>query len=800
MIRNYFIIAWRNLSRNKVYSLINILGLAIGMAVTMLIGLWIYDEITYNDYFTKSERIAQVYQTQTFNGKKGTGPAIPRPLEAAMREDYGNNFNHIVMSSWQQTYYLQNGDKNLRRDGHAWQNGAIDMFGFEIIKGDRNGLEDPNSIMLSENTAEELFGDADPIGKVIKVNSEHDMMVTAIFRNIPENNTFDEVEFMVPWQHYADTNEWIANALQHWGNNSFQMFVEIKEGKTMEEVSQLIGPVKYEKAEGEKEYDPVMFLHPMKDWYLRGDFENGENIGGRIENLWLFGTIGLFVLLLACINFMNLSTARSEKRAKEVGIRKTLGSERPQLVRQFLAESLFIVMLSYLLAMIMVQLSIPSFNELSGKTVEIPWGEPVFWICCLSFILITAFLAGSYPALYLSSFNPVTVLKGTFKAGRYASLPRKVLVVTQFSISVALIIGTLVVMKQIDHSKNRPVGYNKEGLIQIPVFSKDFEGKYDLMHEAFLRSGGAVAMSGSMSPVTSVWSNRSGWTWEGKQEGFQEDFAWVEVTHEYPSSMGLIFTDGRDFSREFASDSNAVILNETAVRYMGIKDPVGKLIRDEDTGEEAQEPMKIIGVVKDMVMQSAYKPVKQTLFVFSKEGNINYYNLRLNPEKSVKENLELIEQTFKTHFPALPFQFEFVDENYALKFRAEERIASLAAVFTVLAIFISCLGLFGLASFVAEQRTKEIGIRKVLGASVSNLWLMLSREFLLLVMLSLLIAIPIAYYIMQNWITKFDYRTNISWWIFISAGLGAIFLTIFTISFQAVRAASGNPVKSLRDE
>src|SRR5690606_419750 len=551
--------------------------------------------------------------------------------------------------------------------------------------------------------------------------------------------------------------------------------------------------------EDQKQYDPKILLLPMKDWYLRSNFENGVQTGGRIEYVWLFGIVGVFVLLLACINFMNLSTARSEKRAKEVGIRKSIGSNRLQLVRQFLGESLFMVSVAFVLAVIMVLISLNGFNTLASKEIVFPWNDTWFWILSLGFILITSLVAGSYPALYLSSFNPVKVLKGTFKSGKLAALPRKVLVVTQFTVSIALIIGTVLVMKQIQYTKNRPVGYNKEGLIQIPTASPDFYGKADVMRNEFINSGAVVNMATSSSPLTDVWSNNGGYTWEGKPVGLQDDFAFIFVSPEYAETLELKFIEGRDFSREFLTDSSAVILNRSAIEYMGIKNPIGKLMRNLNNDDE-NAPLKIIGIVEDMVMQSPYEPVKQTMYVFDKYEASSYYNLRMNPNRSVRENLEIIEQIFKKNFSDLPFEYQFIDEQYAQKFESEERVASLRSVFTVLAILISCLGLFGLASFVAEQRTKEIGVRKVLGASVMNLWKLLSQDFLVLVVIAIVIASPLAYYFMGNWIQKFTYRTDISWWVFLFAGLGAIIITLITISFQAIKVATANPIKSLRTE
>ncbi|WP_298311244.1 ABC transporter permease [uncultured Aquimarina sp.] len=799
MFRNYIKIAFRNLLKNRIYSFINISGLALGMAVTIMIGLWITDELSYNNYFENKATIAQVFQSQTFNGKIGTGPAIPRPLEFELREKYNDNFKYIMMSSWTQPRYLRYGEKSIYREGNFMQEPAPDVLNLKILQGEKYGLKEKNSIMLSKSTAETLFAKENPLGKIIKVNNTDDLIVTAVYEDIPVNNAFEDTEYIIPWKHYITTQEWLTRSVDAWGNNSFQLFVQINDNTTMDIVTAKIKDAKKKANEETAEFNPQLFLLPMKDWHLRSNFENGVQTGGRIENVWLFGIIGLFVLLLACINFVNLSTARSEKRATEVGIRKSIGSKRGQLVFQFLSESFLVVVFSFVVALVIVLLFLNAFNNLASKEIVFPWLSLQFWSVSLVFIIVTSFLAGSYPALYLSSFNPVSVLKGTFKAGRFAAVPRKILVVTQFTVSIALIIGTLVVMNQIQHSKDRPVGYNKEGLIQIPVMSDEFIGKADLMRNQFIASGAAIEMATTSSPTTNVWSNRSGYTWDGKPEGFQEDLAYTEVSYEFTKTLDIEIIAGRGFSREFASDSNAVILNETAVKYMGLKDPIGKYIRDSDT-EDPNDPLKIIGIIKDMIVQSPYSPVKQAMYVFDKNQNASFYNLRLHPAKSVSSSLVLVEETFKKNFPNLPFDYQFVDQEYAKKFRAEERIASLAKVFTMLAIFISLLGLFGLASFVAEQRTKEIGVRKILGASLANLWILLSKDFIKLVIIALFISAPIAYYFMSQWLQKFSYRTDISWNIFLIAGSGALIITIITISLQAIKSVTANPVDSLRTE
>ncbi len=799
MFKNYLKIAWRNLLKNKGYSAINIGGLALGMAVTLIIGLWMNDELTYNRYFKNKDKIAQVFQSQTFNGNTGTGPAIPLPLEPALREEFGDNFEHLMMCSWTQSSYVKYGEKSLSRTGNYMQPNAPDLLDLKVSKGDRNGLGEINSIMISESLAEAFFGAEDPIGKVLKISNQYDLMVTAVYEDIPYNNSFNDTDFIIPWEHYVANQEWIRNSLDNWQNNSFQLFVQIADNTTFESVTNAIIDIKKNSDEEVVQYNPRIFLLPMEDWYLRSNFEGGVQTGGRIRYVWLFGVIGTFVLILACINFMNLSTARSEKRAKEVGIRKSIGSQKGQLIYQFLSESFLVVLFAYIIAIGIVLISLNGFNELARKEITFPWNSGVFWLISFAFILFTALLAGSYPALYLSSFRPVDVLKGTFKSGKYAGLPRKILVVLQFTVSVAFIIGTFIVMQQINHAKNRPIGYDREGLIQVPTFAQDFEDKTELMRNEFISSGAVVQMATSSSPTTRIWSNRSGFTWEGKPDGFQEDLAWTEVSVDYAKTLNLKIVEGRDFSRDFASDSLGVLINETAKRYLGMENPVGKFLRDTDT-EDPSPPMKIIGVVEDMIAQSPYEPVKQGVYVYDRYNNFSYYNLRLNPKQSASQNIAVIERVFKKHFPDIPFEYDFVDEEYGQKFAAEERVGSLSGIFTALAILISCLGLFGLTSFVAEQRTKEIGVRKVLGATVFNVWNMLSKDFLKLVVISCFIAVPIAYYVMNGWLQEYPYRVILKWWIFAIAMVGAMGITVLTVSFQAIRAAKQNPVKSLRTE
>ena len=796
MIKNYFKIAWRNLVRSKGYSAINIGGLAVGMAVAILIGLWIYDELTYDKFHKNYDRIAQVMQHQTFNGDRSTGQAIPMPLVTEMKNKYGSNFKHLVMASWQGDRILSYGDKKISIEGNFMDVPAPEMLSLKMVKGNYECLKDPYSILLSKSTAKSFFGDDNPVGKVMKISNKLSVKVTGVFEDLPFNTQFRNLHFIAPWDLYVSSEKWVQAARDEnqWGNNSFQLFAQIAENTRFETVNRRIQNVKLNQVPAdEKKFKAAIFLHPMSDWHLRSNWENGIQTGGFIQYVWMFGIIGVFVLLLACINFMNLSTARSEKRAREVGIRKTVGSARIQIIKQFFGESLLVVVIAFIVAILIVFLLLPWFNDVTSKKISFPFTESLFWILSLAFILITGLLAGSYPAFYLSSFQPVKVLKGTFRVGRFASMPRKILVVVQFTVSVALIIGTILVNRQIQHTKNRPLGYNNKGIIMIPMNSPDFYGKYDLLRNELKATNTVSEMAESSSPLTQVWSNNGGFSWQGKDPNLDADFSTIWVTHDYGKTIGWQFTSGRDFSRNFSTDTAAIVINEAAVKFMNIQKAVGTIV------EWGDRKYSIIGVVKDMLMESPYEPVRQAVYLIN-DDNVNWIFLKLHPSKAVQTSLSEIEAVFKKHIPSAPFDYQFADEAFGEKFASEERISKLTAFFAALAIFISCLGLFGLASFVAEQRTKEIGIRKVVGASVVSLWKLLSKDFVMLVVIASLIAIPLAYYYMSGWLDNYKYRTEIRWYVFAIAIGGALLITLLTVSFQAIKAAVANPVKSLRTE
>ena len=793
MLKNYFKI-WRNIVKSKMYSAINILGLAAGMAVVMLIALWIWDEVTYDRYFDNHNQLAQIMTTfVNENDKMETSRAVCMPIGKELQQKYGSDFKNISMASWNFNHVLGIGEKKISEKGMWVEANFPTMFSLKMIKGNINALNDPSSIFISSSLSETLFGNTDPLNKMIRLDNNDNYKVTGIFEDFPENTSITDSKYFLPWKKYITTQNWLRESATEWNNHSWQCYVQMADNIDMDKVSGKIKNIVMAHKDAKTEGVEQAYIFPMNKWRLYGDFKNGVPEGGRIQFIWLFTIIGVFVLLLACINFMNLSTARSEKRAK-VGIRKTVGSLRVQLISQCLSESGLLAFISFVVSIILVFALLPLFNSLADKHISLPGNNVYFWLIAIAFTFITGLISGSYPALYLSRFKPIKVLKGTFRVGRFASLPRKVLVVVQFSFSIALIIGTIIVFKQIQYAKDRPVNYKKDGLITIFLTTQDLDGHYDTFRSDLLATGAVENMAESSSPTTNIFANQIGFNWQGKDPNTIPAFGTIGVTVDFGKTIGWQIKEGRDFSKEFATDSAAMILNEAAVKQIGMKqDIVGQTISFND------KDYKVIGVIKDMVMESPYEPVKPTVF-FNDPSWGGIFTIAIKQSVPVTASLKKIESVFKKYSPSSPFNYTFNDENYAKKFADEKRIGSLAAFFTILAIFISCLGLFGLASFVAEQRKKEIGLRKVLGASIYNLWQMLSKEFALLVIISCFIAIPLAWYYLHHWLQQYEYRTSVSLWIFMVSGLGAMTITLITVSFQAIKAALANPVKSLRSE
>lgn len=798
MLQNFFKIAWRNIKKNRVSSFINISGLAVGIAVVLLNGLWIWDELSFNKNHENYNQIAKVARRGFYEGKLVANTWLPLPLADEIKTNYKQYFDHILLASEIKENILTVGETKISLKGEFIEPGAPDMLTLEMLQGSRMGLKDLQSVIISASAAKALFGNAEAMNKTVKINTNMEVKVTGVYKDLPHNSAFHGVSFFSPFDLSASANPWIKT--QGWDNSFINIYVQLKSGMNFSEVSAAIKDAEFNKIKDmEDRQEQVarnmkVWLLPMSDWHLRAELSDK----GPMQLVWMIGMIGAFVLLLACINFMNLSTARSEKRAKEVGVRKVIGSMRWQLIRQFFGESILVVLVAFGFALLLVFLSMPWFNEVAGKEIILPWGNPYFWIISLCFIVVTGLIAGSYPSLYLSSFQPVKVLKGTFRAGHFSSIPRKALVVVQFTVSVALIIGTIIVYKQIQYAKNRPIGYNREGLLLVEKRTGDAYGKFDILKSELEKSGTIFSMAESRSSTTGITMWNGGFSHKGKSITIEGGSGTLSVTSDYGKTVGWEFIAGRDFSSKLTTDSSGFIINESFAKALGLQNPVGEIIRWDPGWTEARN-FTILGLVRDMVAISPYEPAVPTVFFLSNKYH-TWFNIRLNPALSVAQALPGIKTVFEKIIPSAPFTYKFADEEYALKFVTEERIGKLAGFFSVLAIFISCLGLFGLASFIAEQRTKEIGIRKVLGASPGNLWRLLSKDFVALVSISCLIAIPIAYYLLAEWLQRYQYRTEVSSWVFIIAVAGALVVTLLTVSFQAIKTIMANPVKSLRTE
>jgi len=791
MYRNFFKIAFRSLLKNRSSSLINIGGLAVGMAVAMLVGLWIWDELSFDQGQKNYGRIAQVWQFVTFEKDKAAYQVMPIPLAEELRSKYPD-FEAVSLSSNTMDVILADGDKKMIGTGNYVEPVFSEMLALNMLAGNRDALKDIHSILLAESLAKTFFGENNPLNKIIKINNRQDVKIAGIYQDFPTNSSFKDVQLLAPWDLLLANDELTARAKDSWDENSKQLFVQLKAGADFEQVSAKIRDIRM-KRDNPPSYKPEFFLHPMSKWHLYSSFNQGVNDGGLIRFVWLFGAIGVFVLLLACVNFMNLSTARSERRAKEVGIRKSIGSGRGQLIFQFFQESFLVVVFAFGLSLLLVQLALPFFNDIANKKVEILWFNPWFWAAGLAFIVFTSLVAGSYPALYLSSFRPIKVLKGTFRAGRFAAIPRRVLVVFQYTVSITLIIGTLIVFRQIQFAKNRPVGYSRDGLIEITMKTPDLKQHYDALRNDLFKEGAVDGVSKSFGSITEDYGGVTGVSWEGKKEDHNPLLMSNIITSEYGKTIGWQLVEGRDFSTQFLTDSAAMVVNEAAVALMGFENPVDELVK------WAGRSYRVIGVVKDIIKESPFESIKPSFYTLD-NGMANVINVKLAAGLSTSAALSKVEKVVKTYNPSAPFEYQFVDAEYARKFEFEVQIGKLAAFLAILAIFISCLGLFGLVSFTAEQRTKEIGIRKVLGASVLNLWGLLSKDFVQLVMIAFVLSIPIAYYYLHDWLQQYTYHIEISWWIFAAAGAGALVITVLTVSYQAIRAALVNPVQSLKSE
>lgn len=790
MYKSYLKAAIQNMSRNKLHAFINIAGLTIGVCIAIIISLWIYDEMSFNRQYSNFERNGQVIQNVTNNNQVETWWNVPWPLGDELRQNYGADFEKITMASHYYPHTLRVGDEQFSKVGMFVEKDFLAMFDVTLVSGSFPDT-DPSTILLSETTAKALFADKDPLGQTLLLGDQS-LQVSGVYKDFPQHSRWGELQFLGQWAKYAVFNG-NYQMTDPWRPNGFHLFVKLADHATFAGASLKIKDAKLKKVnETLAKKKPELFILSMPDWHLRSDFSNGVQTGGLIQYVWLFGVVGVFVLLMACINFMNLSTARSEKRAKEVGIRKAVGSQRSQLITQFFLESIITTFVSLVLALIAAHLLMPVFNKLAEKNMSIPWGEPLLWAGIFIVSIALGLLAGSYPALYLSSIKPVGALKGVFKAGRGATIPRKVLVVVQFSVSVLMIIGTSTVYLQIQHGKNRPLGFNVNALVSMRS-SSEIHKHFDAIKKELIDKGAIVEMSEGVSAPTQGWGSTSGIDWSGKDPNLSVDFNVFYNSVDYGKTIQWEMVQGRDFSRDFLSDSSAVILNESAALYLNKTDVVGEPLRSNGT------EYKIIGVVQNVVFGNPYEPVRPAIY-FKSDGRQGVIIYRLNPEKSASESVAIIESTVKPHLNEGPFSYNFTDTDQAQKFGNEQRVSTLASTFATLAIFISCLGIFGLSSFVAEQRTKEIGVRKVLGASLTQLWMLMSKDFVTLVLVSCIIAAPLAWWILQSWLEGYQYRVAIPYWLFIAASMGTLLITMLTISWHMVKAARVNPARTLKVE
>lgn len=786
MFFSYFKIALRNLKKNKAFSAINILGLSVGMASAILIFLWINNEVSYDRFHEKKDRIYEAWNKSNFNGEVSSWNTTPKILAKALQDDIPE-IETTTRVNWSESYLTKFKDKTIMMNVSIVDSSFLNVFSFPIEKGNINtALYDPTGIVLTASTAEKLFDNENPLGRIIEVNEQYSFTVTGVVQDPPNNSRF-QFDCLVPWafmrqQGWDDSN---------WGNNSTRTYTLLKEGASLEQANAKLEVFR-------KKYDAEdpkgsFFLYPLKRWRLYSVFVGESEEGGLIEYVRIFTIVGIIILLIACINFMNLSTAKSEQRAKEVGIRKVVGAMRSNLMGQFLGESILIAFLAGVLALLIVQLTLPAFNNFTGKKVFLDYSNISSWALWAGFIIVTGLVAGSYPAFFLSAFQPTKVLKGTFKKAQAAINPRKVLVVLQFTFAIILIISTIVIKKQIVYAQNRQNGYNKDQLV-YHMLTGTLEKNYMLVRNELLSSGTAVSVTKTSAPLTEGWSNTWGISWRGKKENDRTVFDRFCADQHIAKTAGFEMVKGRDIDLDLhPSDSSAVLLNESAVKAMGFRDPIGQQV--EDNGRT----WTVIGVFKDIIIHSPFAKT-QPMFIEGANGWFNVLHFRLNPANNVKDNLEKAEAIFKKYNPSFPFDYTFVDQAYARKFDEEKKMGSLAALFAALTIFISCMGLFGLATYMAATRIKEIGIRKVLGASILSITTLLSKDFLRLVILSFLIATPLAWMLMNQWLQAYSYKTSIDIWVFVATGVLSVLIAILTTSIQAIKAAVANPVKSLKSE
>ncbi len=792
MFKNYFKTAWRNIVRNKTFSAINIMGLALGLACSLLIMLWVNDEKSVDAFHKNKKYLYQVYERNYFDGKVTadypTQGLLAEELKRVVPEiQYASGFEYASAPGSKNTF--EAGEKITKMNGMFAGEDFFKMFSYPLLQGSAiTALDEPNGIAISKHMAEYFFGNAaNAINKTIRFDNNEDLKITAVFDDVPANSS-QQFDFLRTWSDFVKQNDWVHN----WGDTDPQTFIQLKPGADAAKVQAKIKDFIYNYRQKDKSFIMELALQPYSEKYLHSNFKDGYIDGGRIEYVNLFSIIAVFILLIACINFMNLATARSAKRAKEVGVRKVIGAMRSTLIAQFVGEAVLLTFISIIIALIIATSALPAFDQLTGKELSLPFNQPTFWFTILCLLFVTGFVAGSYPALFLSSLKPVRVLKGSLKFSWGASFFRKALVVFQFAMSVFLVIAMIVVYEQLNYIQTKNLGYDRDNLIYIPI-EGDLVKNFETFKQEALANTDIVNVSKMRNSPTAIFHHTGDIYWPGKDPNLTISFADGVVGYDFIKTMNVQLLAGRDFSKDYGTDSVGFLLNETALKRIGLKDPVGKTIT------WGNHPGKIIGVMKDFHFNSLHEAIEPLIMRLDESWTWGTILVRIKAGRT-KDAITSLQKICKQLNPKFPFTYQFSDLEYAKLYASEAVVSKLSNIFAFLAIFISCLGLFGLATFTAEQRTKEIGVRKVLGASSINIVRLLSANFLKPIILAFLIAFPLSWYAMNSWLQNYAYKINISWMIFLFAGVITICVALITISYQSIKAAIANPVKSLRTE
>ncbi|MDN5214117.1 ABC transporter permease [Fulvivirgaceae bacterium BMA12] len=784
MFKHNLLLTVRNFKKYKDSFIINLIGLTTGLACTMLIYLWVNDELGVDKFHTKDSRLYQIMEHQQYAEEIMTTNSTPGILSEALVAEFPE-FEHTATTSWVSSYTLSVEELNVKSRGIYVGEDYFNIFSYPLIQGDANQvLTDKNAIVISKALAIKLFKSTENVvGKRMELQHERSFLVTGVFENIPQNSS-EQFDFALSFENFKDKHAWVLE----WDNNGPRTYATLKEGSNPEQVEKKIAP--FIKSKNEHS-NVTLFLKPYSEKYLYGTYENGVLSGGRIEYVRLFSIIAVFILIIACINFMNLSTARASRRSREVGIKKAVGAQQRSLIFQYIGESVLMTMLSLVLAIIIVWLALPEFNNITGKHIALHFGfNQVLWFVFIG--VLTGLVSGSYPALYLSGFKPIAILKGEIRGSLGELWARRGLVIFQFSLSIILIVSVLVIFKQIEYVQSKNLGYNKDNVIYFPIEGKTKENTDTFLTE-LKRVPGVVNASSIGHGLIGRQSNTSGLNWEGKNPDDLILFENVRTNYDLIETLGIEMKEGRSFSRDFSTDTTKIIFNEAAIRVMGLKDPIGQVIN-----LWGEIDLEIIGVVKDFHFESLHEAVNPLFFIIDQRSNWNIM-ARIEAGRE-QETLERLKNLYQTFNPGFTFDYQFMDEKYQKLYKSEQRVASLSRYFAGFAIIISCLGLFGLAAFTAQRRLKEIGIRKVLGSSVSNIIYLLSKDFSRLVFMAILIALPTSYFLMRSWLDKFAFSIELKIWFFLGSGLVALIIAWVTVGSQALKAANVNPTACLKDE